>query len=160
LNVKRLIAVSLLVTTMLLAPPAQARWGTGWVDTYLTKNGATIGRRADHGAMTVHLLHPYAKKRVRWVIASRGGQSGTYHLTFQGCRTGGGVGFRYFLPSGEEVTAKVINDGYTFSVHHRGDRRSLIVQATWRGKRADRTCELDAAGNSGSDDVRLRVITN
>jgi len=160
LNVKRSAALSLLLATMLFAPPAHARYGTGWVDTWLTKNGATIGRRADHGAMTVRLWHPYATKRVRWVIAARGGESGTYHLTFQGCRTGGGVGFRYFLPSGEEVTATVINDGYMFSVHHRGDRRSLIVQATWRGKRAERTCELDAAGNTGSDDVRLRVITD
>jgi hypothetical protein len=160
LNLKRVVAISLLMATMLFTSPAHARYGTGWVDTWLTKDGSSIGRRVDAGAMTVRLLHPYAQKRVRWVIAARGGQSGTYHLTFQGCATGGGVGFRYFLPSGKEVTAKVIDDGYTFSVHHRGDRRSLIVQATWRGKRVERTCELDATGNTGSDDVRLRVITN
>ena len=70
------------------------------------------------------------------------------------------MGFRYFRPHGHEVTWRVLHGTYAVSVDDPGDTAWLIVRVTWRGKRAERTCTLEAHGNSGSDRVNLHVVTN
>jgi hypothetical protein len=157
---KPLVALALVAGLALGASPAQARYGKSYVDTWLRNDASTVGKFDDGGTMTIHLRHPFATKRVRWVIAPRGAENVTYQLTFSGCATGGGVGFRYFRPNGDEVTSSVLHDGYTFRVDRRSDQRSLFVQATWRARGSDRVCTLHAQGNSRGDAVELRVVTN
>jgi hypothetical protein len=160
---KRILALALILGLTALASPAQARWGTGRVDTWLADDGYTVGQQSVNTSpvptMTVRVLYP-SHERIEWVIASRGGESPSYGLTFSGCATGGGVGFRYFRPNGHEVTWRVVHDGYTVSVGDPGDTATLFVRVTWRAKRVERTCTLDAQGNSGTDSVNLHVITN
>ena len=164
LMAKRALTLGLVLGLLVVASPAQARWGTGRVDTWVADHGGTVGRMSVNAdptpTMSVRLLSPYSAERVRWVIANRGGQSGTYWLTFHGCATGGGVGFRYFLPNGHEVTWRVLHDGYSVPVQQRGDTATLVVRVAWRAKRVERTCTLNAQGNSGTDSVNLHVITN
>jgi hypothetical protein len=157
---KRIVTLGLVLGLTILSSPAQARYGTGWVDTWLSRRGVTVGSESSPGRMTVRLLNPSASKQVHWGITARGGNLGTYHLTFLGCASGGGVGFRYFLPNGREVTGTVVHDGYTAEVHEIGDSRTLIVRVTWRAKSVERTCALNAQGNTGDDRVNLHVITN
>jgi hypothetical protein len=157
---KRIVALGLILGLLVVSSPAQARYGTGWVDTWLSRAGSTVGRESTPGKMTARLSKPSASKQVRWGITASGGNIGTYHLTFLGCASGGGVGFRYFLPDGHEVTWEVVHDGYTRDVHEIGVSRTLVVRATWRAKGADRTCTLRAQGNTGDDRVNLRVITD
>jgi hypothetical protein len=157
---KRIVTLGLILGLLVLASPAQARYGTGLVDTWLSRHGVTVGQDANPGKMTVRLLNPSSSKQVNWGITASGGSLGTYHLTFLGCASGGGVGFRYFLPNGREVTWKVVHDGYTRDVHELGVSRTLIVRVTSRAKGAERTCTLRAQGNTGHDSVNLHVITN
>jgi hypothetical protein len=157
---KRILTLGLILGLTVLSSPAQARYGTGLVDTWLSRGGVTVGRDSSGGRMTVRLPNPSSSKRVTWGITAAHGSLGTYHLTFQGCATGGGVGFRYFLPGGKEVTRQVVHDGYTAEVHELGVSRRLTVRVTWRAKGVERTCRLDAQGNTGTDHVDLRVITN
>ena len=156
---KRIVTLGLVLGLTILSSPAQARYGTGWVDTWLTRGGVTVGRESTPGKLTVR-LNPSSSKQVHWGITARDGNLGTYHLTFLGCASGGGVGFRYFLPNGHEVTWEVVHDGYTRDVHELGVSRTLIVRVTWRAKGVERTCTLNAQGNTGDDHVNLRVITN
>jgi hypothetical protein len=157
---KRISALTLILGLTLLASPAQARYGTGEVNTWLSRDGVTVGGDASAGTMTVRLSDPSSSELVHWgITASRCGL-GSCHLTFLGCASGGGVGFRYFRPNGHEVTWKVVHDGYTAQVHDKGESRTLIVLITWRAKGVERTCRLDAQGFTGTDHVNLRVITN
>jgi hypothetical protein len=162
---KRILALGLMIGLTVLASPAQARWGYGRVDTWLVRgDGKTVGQQEVHASpvptMTIHLESPFSSKKVRWVIANRGGTPPTHGLTFQGCATGGGVGFRYFRPNGHEVTWRVVHGGYTAPSVEVGDTATLTVRVAWRSMREERTCTLNSEGLSGTDSVNLHVITD
>jgi hypothetical protein len=164
--VKRILALALILGLTALASPAQARYGKGSVDTWLVRSdGKTAGEKeirvSPVPTMTIHVDSPSSSKTVRWVVANRGGL-GTQGLTFWGCATGGGVGFRYFAPNGHEVTWRVIHKGYTVSSVGQGDTAALTIRVAWRSMREERTCTLHAryAERKESDSVNLHVITD
>jgi ribosomal protein S17 len=165
---KRILALALILGLTALASPAQARYGKGSVDTWLVRSdGKTVGEKVVDASpvptMTIHLESPFSSKTVTWVIRNRGGL-GIHDLTFRGCATGGGVGFRYFRPNGHEVTWRVVHDGYTAPSVEEGDTAALTVRVAWRSKRAERICTLHAhykgLPRTDGDRVNLHVITN
>jgi hypothetical protein len=161
---KRALTVAVILGLLVMASPAQARYGKGSVDTWLVRSdGKTAGEKeirvSPVPTMTIHLDSPFSSKTVKWVIANRGGL-GTQGLTFRGCATGGGVGFRYFAPNGHEVTWRVIHKGYTVFSVGQGDTATLTIRVAWRSMREERTCALHAryAERKESDSVNLHVI--
>jgi hypothetical protein len=162
---KRTVAIGLTLGLLVLAAPAHARYGKGSVDTWLVRSdGKTVGQREVNVSpvpmMTMHLASPLSSKTVTWMIRNRGGLS-VHDLTFRGCATGGGVGFRYFRPSGREVTRRVVDGGYTAHAVEQGDTAKLTVRVAWRSNRDERTCTLNARFEdvSGTDSVNLHVLT-
>jgi hypothetical protein len=128
-------------------------------------DGKTVGQQEVRATpvptMTFRLERPSSSKTVSWVIRNRGGL-GPQGLTFRGCATGGGVGFRYFAPNGHEGTWRVIHKGYTVSSVGQGDTATLTIRVAWRSMREERTCTLHGryAEHRQSDSVHLHVITD
>jgi hypothetical protein len=165
---KRISALALILGLTALASPAEARYGKASVDTWLVRSdGKTVGEQEVDASpiptMTIHLKSPLSSKTVTWVIRNRGGL-GARDLTFRGCATGGGVGFRYFRPNGHEVTWRVVHDGYTARSVDLGATATLTVRVAWRSKRVERTCTLHAhfkgLNRTYGDRVNLHVITD
>jgi hypothetical protein len=165
---KRILALALILGLTALASPAQARYGRGSVDTWLVRSdGKTVGEQEVNArpvpTMTIHLESPFSSKTVTWVIRNRGGLWAR-GLTFRGCATGGGVGFRYFRPNGHEVTWRVVHGGYTAPSVAVGNTATLTVRVAWRSMREERTCTLHAhfkgLPRTAGDRVNLHVITN
>ncbi len=162
--VKRALTLAVIFGLLVMASPAEARYGKGSVDTWLVRSdGKTVGQQEVHATptptMTIRVR--LSSKTVSWLIRNRGGL-GDQGVTFRGCATGGGVGFRYFAPNGHEVTWRVIHKGYTVPSVAQGDTASLTIRVAWRSMREERTCTLHAryAERKESDSVNLHVITN
>ena len=138
---------------------AQARWGQGKVDTWVSTGSLTAGRgevSGDPSTLFVH-LSSRGSREVTWTIKNLGGQPSTHSVAFLGCSSGGGFGFRYYLPNGHEVSWKVTHNGFVFASVPAQETRQLIIVVSAKASYARRTCTLEGDGLSGVDRVRLSL---
>jgi hypothetical protein len=143
-----------------LAAPAQARWGEGRVDTWLSRGSSQVGVRlvaADTPALSLH-VRPGITKSLFWVIKNKGGQPSTHYVFFTGCASANGVGVAYATVAGNRVTYRVAHDGYrSRRTLLKGDRTALRIRVTGRAEPGVWRCRLKATGLSGRDSVVLKV---
>jgi len=153
----RSVVVGAVLLTVLGGASAQARWGEGKVDTWVSSGTLTAGRgqiSSDPSTLSLH-LSSRGTREVLWTIKNLGGQPSTHGLAFQGCSSGGGFGFRYYLPSGREVSWKVTHNGFVFASVPAQETRQLTIVISAKASYARRTCTLEGDGLSGVDRVRL-----
>jgi hypothetical protein len=155
----RSAVVGAVLLTVLGGATAQARWGEGKVDTWVSTGTLTAGRgevSSDSPTLFLH-LSSRGSREVSWTIKNLGGQPSTHGLVFHGCSSGRGFGFRYYLPSGREVSWKVTHNGFAFASVPAHEMRKLIIVVSAKASSARRTCTLEGDGLSGVDRVRLSL---
>ena len=155
----RSAVVGVVLLTVLGGATAQARWGQGKVDTWVSTGTLTVGRgeiSSDPSTLFLH-LSSRGSREVLWTIKNLGGQPETHSLVFHGCSSGGGFGFRYYLRSGREVSWKVTHNGFAFASVPEHETRQLIIVVSAKASYARRTCTLEGGGLSGVDRVRLAL---
>ena len=154
----RSAVVGAVLLTVFGGATAQARWGEGKVDTWVSAGTLTAGRGevSDPSTLSLH-LSSRGSREVLWTIKNLGGQPSTHGLAFHGCSSGDGFGFRYYLPSGREVSWKVTHNGFAFASVPAHETRQLIIVVAAKASYARRTCTLEGDGLSGVDRVRLAL---
>jgi len=151
--------IGAVLLTVLAGVPAQARWGQGSVDTWVAAGDLTVGRgevSTDPSTLSLHLFSR-GSREVSWTIKNLGGQPSTHGLTFHGCASGGGFGFRYFTSNGHDVSWRVTHDGFVVPSVPKGETARLTIVVTAKASYGHRTCTLEGDGLSGVDRVRLSL---
>lgn len=155
-----LVAGVTLLAFLSLAFPANARWGTGYVNTWVVREGATVGRfdRADDPTPVAPVVVANGDTAsMFWVIRNLGGQPSWHRVGFHGCRFGDGFHLRYLDGAGHDVTWKVTHDGYGSRVLDKGEQATLRIEITAVAV-STRTCLLEGTGLSGHDEVKLLLL--
>jgi hypothetical protein len=155
----RSAVVGAVLLTVLGGATAQARWGQDKVDTWVSTGTLTAGRgevSSDSSTLSLH-LSSRGSREVSWTIKNLGGQPSTHGLVFHGCSSGLGFGFRYYLPSGREVSWKVTHNGFAFASVPAHETRKLIIVVSAKASYARRMCTLEGNGMSGVDRVQLSL---
>jgi hypothetical protein len=157
--VGRAVVAGAVLLTVLGGATAQARWGEGKVDTWVSAGTLTAGRgdvSSDPSTLSLH-VSSHGSREVVWTIKNLGGQPETHSLVFHGCASGDGFGFRYYVPSGREVSWKVTHNGFAFASVPAHETRQLKIVVSAKASYARRTCTLEGDGLSGVDRVRLAL---
>jgi len=155
----RSAVIGAVLLIVLAGMPAQARWGIGRVDTWVSTGDLTVGRGEvsnDPSTLSLHLFSR-GSREVSWTIENLGGQPSTHSLAFHGCASGGGFGFRYFARNGHDVSWRVTHDGYVVPSVPAHETRQLIIVVSAKASYARRTCTLEGDGLSRVDRVRLSL---
>jgi hypothetical protein len=105
--------------------------------------------------LSLHLSR--GSREVSWTIKNLGGEPSTHGVVFHGCSSGGGFGFRYYLPNGHEVSWKVTHNGFAVASVPAHETRQLIIVVSAKASYARRTCTLEGDGLSGVDRVWLSL---
>lgn len=147
----------LLVLACLVVPvgPAHAKWGAGRNDTWVSHAGRSVGQVVTGGAMPIS-LSPGETTTVIWSVRNLGGSPPWRHVSFHGCRWGGGFHVRYFTRDGRDVTWKATRDGYRSRLLQQGEVASLVLRITAVSSGV-RSCRLSSPAPTRSDSVTLRL---
>jgi hypothetical protein len=155
----RSAVVGVVLLTVLGGATAQARWGQGRVDTWVSAGTLTAGRgevSSDPSTLSLH-LSSRGSREVSWTIKNLGGEPPTHGVVFHGCSSGGGFGLRYYLANGHEVSWKVTHNGFAFASVPAHETRQLIIVVSAKASYAHRLCTLEGDGMNGVDRVRLSL---
>ncbi len=156
---RRLLVPLIAGCVLLGAAPAQARWGEGRVDTWLRFGDQEVGQSApksSHPTLSVRLT-PGTPRTVKWLITNLGGEPSTHWVSFHGCHSADGLGFRYFTPDGRQVSWKVTHNGFGYPSVAEGATRKLSIRLLAQHAGLSTTGVLEGTGLSGTDEVALHV---
>lgn len=154
--VKRLSTFALVaIFGVSLAAPAHARWGTGFVDTWVTVGGRTVGEGTSDDTASIHLWRGQTIA-VTWTIRNLGGRPSSYRARFEGCGWGRGFRVRYLTLGGRDVTHPVTHRGLDTRLLQEGETASLVVKIA-AVRRSSRTCLLSAPATTRSDAVHVSL---